>query len=79
MLRIGLILLGLSAAIYILFIMLVRIGIAHFGSCGPDTAGLYLILGFLFSGGIGLLLTLIGLVNLAFDKFHQWKHGNPSE
>ena len=79
MLRIGLILLGLSVCIFILFVILVQVGVAHFGSCGPDSTGLELILGFIFSGGIGVLLTLIGLVNLAFDKFHQWKHGNLSE
>jgi hypothetical protein len=74
MLRIGLVLLGLSACIALLFALLAQIGIAHFGSCGPDSTGLVLIIGFIFSGGIGTLLTLIGLINLAFDRLSQRAH-----
>jgi hypothetical protein len=46
MLRKGLILLGISAAILLLFTLLENIGFAHFGSCGPDPAGLVMLLGF---------------------------------
>jgi hypothetical protein len=68
MLKPGLILLGIAAGILSLFALLSYAGITGIGPCGPSAIGLVLLLGFLLSGGAGLLGTLLGCLGLLADR-----------
>jgi hypothetical protein len=71
MLKIGLIGLGLSVVSALLFAACCSVGLAHFGSCGPDGLGLILILATLTSGGLGALFTASGLLQLGIQKLRS--------
>ena len=71
MLRQGLILLGVTVGILLLFTLLNYVGIAQFGPCGPDGIGLILLGGFLLTGGVGALFTLFGFLMYIADRFHS--------
>jgi hypothetical protein len=71
MLRFGIVWLCLSVCIALLFALLLETGAAHFGSCGPDFLGLVCLLGFMITGGVGVLLTAAGLLRLGFRKIWQ--------
>jgi hypothetical protein len=68
MIKPGLVLLGIAAGILPLFALLSYVGFTRFGPCGPDAIGLVLLLGFLLSGGAGLLWTLVGCLILLTDR-----------
>ena len=71
MLRIGLIGIGISVGLILLFMLLSAFGIAHFGSCGPDAVGLVLMIGVLLTGGPGVLITAGGLVKIGVERLRQ--------
>ncbi len=68
MLKVGLIGLAISAACIALLALLGQFGLVQFGPCGPDPLGLVFLLGFLLCGGIGLLLTIAGLIHRNIRK-----------
>jgi hypothetical protein len=71
MLRIGLVGLGTSVGTFLLFMLLSAIGLAHFGPCGPDLLGLFMLLGSVLTAGVGAILTIGGLFLLAVEKFRH--------
>jgi hypothetical protein len=71
MLRVGLIGLGASVGIFLLFMLLNAANLAHFGPCGPDLLGMSLLLGSVLTGGAGAILTTVGLLLLAVEKLRH--------
>jgi hypothetical protein len=70
MLRWGLAILGVGL---VLLVILERSG--GLGSCGPRPGMLPVLIGFMLALSVGGLLTLIGLVQLAIDRFRHRKEG----
>jgi hypothetical protein len=68
MLRWGLSILGVG-----LFSMLILGSSGGFGSCGPSTGMLPFFLTYMLAIPIGGVLTLIGLIQLAIDRFRHRK------
>ena len=68
MLRVGLIGLAIALGCVALLALLSQIGLLTFGPCGPDPLGMIFLLGCLVCGGVGLLLTVAGLLQKAFRK-----------
>ena len=66
MLRWGLSILGIALAL-----MLILEGSGGLGSCGPRSGMLPVLLGFMVAFPLGGLLTLIGLAQLATDRFRR--------
>jgi hypothetical protein len=69
MLKAGLIGLVIAASCLALLALLTQAGVLQFGPCGPDPFGLVFLLGFLFCGAVGLLLTIIGLIHRAIRRY----------
>jgi hypothetical protein len=73
MLKWGLVTLGIGLALLLLFAVLNGAGVIYFGSCGPSPGALPLLLAYVVALPLGGLLTLIGLVQLAIDRFRHRK------
>jgi hypothetical protein len=71
MLRIGVIGLGLSLALFTVLFAGTSLNVVRFGPCGPDMVGLCLLGGILLSGSAGVLLLLFGLIAIAVRKLRM--------
>ena len=71
MMKVGLILVGAAAGMLALLALLSWVGLSRFGPCGPDPLGLFLLLGFLLTGGAGFLFLLVGALTLVGDRIHD--------
>jgi len=71
MLRWGLSILGVA-----LLFMLILEGSGGLGSCGPSPGALPFFFGYMIALPLGGLLTLIGLVQLAIDRFRHRKENH---
>jgi hypothetical protein len=68
MLKVGLIGLAIGTGCLLLLALLSQTSIVSWGPCGPDPFGWLLILGFLVCVGLGILLTIAGLIQKSFRK-----------
>jgi hypothetical protein len=76
MLQWGLSTLGIGLVFLLLFAGLDKAGVVYFGSCGPSPGALPLLLVCMLALPIGGLMTMIGLIQLAFDRFrHRQENG----
>jgi len=71
MLKLGLIGLAMAAGCALLLALLIAVGVAHFGPCGPDAIGLVFLFGFLSTGIIGSAVTFAGLLQFGFRMFRH--------
>jgi hypothetical protein len=70
-LKVGLIALCASVGCFLLLMLLSALGVVSAGPCGFDPLGWVLFFGFLVGGGVGILLTAIGLLQKAFRRVHS--------
>jgi uncharacterized membrane protein YgdD (TMEM256/DUF423 family) len=73
MLRWGLSILGVGLLFLLVFASLEKAGVVYFGSCGPSLGAVPLLFVCMLALPIGGVLTLIGLIQLAINRFRHRK------